>query len=139
MFKTKKTKALPEINTTSLPDIIFMLLFYFMVVTVLRKDKTSPVVDVPRVTHAELMKNEEIIALSLISNKESYTYQLGKNLFQELTALEAALSEKKILEGDKNVKILADKLVPMKSINEVKTALQKANYSSIEYLVTTNS
>ena len=36
-FKKKKTGALPPISTASLPDIVFMLLFFFMVVTVLRE------------------------------------------------------------------------------------------------------
>ena len=35
-FKKKKSGDLPAISTASLPDIVFMLLFFFMVVTVLR-------------------------------------------------------------------------------------------------------
>lgn len=37
-FKGKKDNALPAVNTASLPDIVFMLLFFFMVVTVMRED-----------------------------------------------------------------------------------------------------
>ena len=35
-FKKKKTGDLPAISTASLPDIVFMLLFFFMVATVMR-------------------------------------------------------------------------------------------------------
>ncbi|MDX1701122.1 MAG: biopolymer transporter ExbD, partial [Melioribacteraceae bacterium] len=35
-FKKKKSGALPPISTASLPDIVFMLLFFFMVATVMR-------------------------------------------------------------------------------------------------------
>ncbi len=37
-FKNRKTKELPAISTASLPDIVFMLLFFFMVATVMRKN-----------------------------------------------------------------------------------------------------
>lgn len=35
-FKSKKQGDLPAISTASLPDIVFMLLFFFMVATVMR-------------------------------------------------------------------------------------------------------
>jgi biopolymer transport protein ExbD len=37
-FKKKKTGELPAVNTASLPDIVFMLLFFFMVATVMREN-----------------------------------------------------------------------------------------------------
>ncbi len=37
-FKNKKNNQLPEISTSSLPDIVFMLLFFFMVATVMRQN-----------------------------------------------------------------------------------------------------
>ncbi|MCK5678797.1 MAG: biopolymer transporter ExbD, partial [Flavobacteriaceae bacterium] len=33
----KKKKGMPAISTASLPDIVFMLLFFFMVTTVMRE------------------------------------------------------------------------------------------------------
>jgi biopolymer transport protein ExbD len=35
-FKNKKKGEFPAISTASLPDIVFMLLFFFMVATVMR-------------------------------------------------------------------------------------------------------
>ena len=35
-FKKNKSGDLPAISTASLPDIVFMLLFFFMVATVMR-------------------------------------------------------------------------------------------------------
>ena len=35
-FKKKKGGEMPAVNTASLPDIVFMLLFFFMVATVMR-------------------------------------------------------------------------------------------------------
>ena len=58
-FKTKKRKRLsPNYqSTSSLPDIIFMLLFFFMVVTVLRDAELKVKVSTPFAT--ELTKLEE--------------------------------------------------------------------------------
>ena len=36
-FKKKKSGDQPAISTASLPDIVFMLLFFFMVTTVMRE------------------------------------------------------------------------------------------------------
>ena len=33
----KKKKPMPAVNTASLPDIVFMLLFFFMVTTTMRE------------------------------------------------------------------------------------------------------
>ena len=49
-FKKKKSGDLPAISTASLPDIVFMLLFFFMVATVMRQntlmiDNKLPIAD----------------------------------------------------------------------------------------------
>ena len=56
-FQKKRGKAKPAISTASLPDIIFMLLFFFMVVTVLRDAELKVSVSTPQAT--ELTKLEE--------------------------------------------------------------------------------
>ena len=37
-FKKKTDGGIPAISTASLPDIVFMLLFFFMVATVMREN-----------------------------------------------------------------------------------------------------
>jgi len=56
-FTKKRGKASPEVSTASLPDIIFMLLFFFMVVTVLRDAELKVSVNTPYAS--ELTKLEE--------------------------------------------------------------------------------
>lgn len=62
-FKKNRGKSDPAISTASLPDIIFMLLFFFMVVTVLREDELLVRVRIPSAT--ELTKIED---KSLVNN-----------------------------------------------------------------------
>ncbi len=56
-FAKKRGKADPSISTASLPDIIFMLLFFFMVVTKMRDSELKVSVVTPFAT--ELTKLEE--------------------------------------------------------------------------------
>ena len=63
--KDSGKKETPAISTASLPDIIFMLLFFFMVVTVMRE--TNPILKI---------KLPQAIELSKIELKESVAYIL---------------------------------------------------------------
>ena len=55
-FKKRK-KGQPAISTASLPDIVFMLLFFFMVITVMRKNDLK--IDAPRLPSATEVKKLE--------------------------------------------------------------------------------
>lgn len=35
-FKKKESREMPEMNTSSLPDLIFTILFFFMIVTTMQ-------------------------------------------------------------------------------------------------------
>ena len=52
-FKTKKNKGATAINTSSLPDIIFMLLFFFMVTTVMREVSLKVKLKLPEATEED--------------------------------------------------------------------------------------
>ena len=53
----KKKKGMPAVNTAALPDIVFMLLFFFMVTTTMRE--TSLQIDTPRLPSAQEVKKLE--------------------------------------------------------------------------------
>ena len=53
----KKTKISSEIPTSSMPDIIFMLLIFFMVTTVLREYSGLPV-QLPKAKRIEKLKSK---------------------------------------------------------------------------------
>ena len=49
-FKEKSSGSMPAISTASLPDIVFMLLFFFMVTTVMREVDLLVKVSLPEAT-----------------------------------------------------------------------------------------
>ena len=55
MGKFNKTgkRGMPELNTSSLPDLIFTMLFFFMIVTTMREVTLKVQFKVPQATELE--------------------------------------------------------------------------------------
>lgn len=60
-FKKDKGKNVPAISTSSLPDIVFMLLFFFMVSTVMREVDLKIKVVVPEATQIQKLENKALV------------------------------------------------------------------------------
>ncbi|WP_162415950.1 ExbD/TolR family protein [Cyclobacterium roseum] len=58
----KKTKAETNIPTSALPDIIFMLLFFFMVTTVLREQEILVEQKIPQATQLQKIQKKTLIS-----------------------------------------------------------------------------
>lgn len=59
----KKKKGMPAINTASLPDIVFMLLFFFMVTTTMRETDLkiqTPVL--PNATEVKKLEHKSLVS-----------------------------------------------------------------------------
>ena len=54
-FRKKKGKKIGAISTASLPDIVFMLLFFFMVATVLREVDLKLTNELPKASEIKNM------------------------------------------------------------------------------------
>ena len=64
--KDSGKKETPAISTASLPDIIFMLLFFFMVVTVMRETNPILKIKLPQATELSKIELKESVAYILI-------------------------------------------------------------------------
>jgi biopolymer transport protein ExbD len=58
----KKKKETPGISTASLPDIIFILLFFFMVVTVMRETDPKLKIKIPQATELSKLQYKEAVS-----------------------------------------------------------------------------
>ncbi|MCH3881672.1 MULTISPECIES: ExbD/TolR family protein [Tenacibaculum] len=80
----KKKKGLPPVSTASLPDIVFMLLFFFMVTTTMRE--TDLKIDSPRLPSASEVKKLEhkslVTTIYVGKAKETGKYGTGYNRIQ---------------------------------------------------------
>ena len=145
-FKKKRGKATPAISTASLPDIIFMLLFFFMVVTVLREGEQKVKIDTPEATELTKLEKKSLVNFLLIGQpikKYQATYgtkprlQLGDKfatvedipLFLEQHRETVAESHRPGITS--SLKVDGD--VTMGIVTDVKTALRKANQLKVNY------
>jgi biopolymer transport protein ExbD len=61
-FKKKKGQGQQKINTSSLPDIIFMLLFFFMVTTVMREVTLFVKVRPPEAVAVQKLEKKSLVS-----------------------------------------------------------------------------
>lgn len=65
-FKKEGGKKTPKINTASLPDIIFMLLFFFMVTTVMRETTLYVRTALPSATEIQQLERRSLVSFIYI-------------------------------------------------------------------------
>ena len=61
-FKRQTGKGVQKINTASLPDIIFMLLFFFMVTTVMRETSLKVRINPPNATEIKKLEKKSLVS-----------------------------------------------------------------------------
>jgi len=138
----KKDRSVPELNTSSLPDLIFTVLFFFMIVTHLRTEEVKVRYTVPQGT--ELAKTDNKSATVNIYIGETpegqQAIQLNDKLVDpaQITAFMRTTQKQMAPEDRKRltVALKADRHTKMQTINEVKTALRKAGVKHISYSAT---
>ena len=73
-FKKKKSGELPAISTASLPDIVFMLLFFFMVATVMRENTLMIENKLPVANQVEKLDKKNLV-MYIYAGKPSSRYR----------------------------------------------------------------
>ena len=144
-FSDKGKAEMPELNTSSLPDLIFSILFFFMIVTSMREQEVKVQVELPSGT--ELTKLERKSAITNIyigtpmNNKESQEAGIQLNDRQlsrrEVNNLKAYIVEEKERLGSKAAKMTValkiDHNSDMGLLSDVKMQLRKAYALQIVY------
>jgi len=60
-FNKGKARSVPALGTASLPDIIFMLLFFFMVATTMKEVDMQVDLKKPEASQAEVLENKDMV------------------------------------------------------------------------------
>ena len=61
-FKKKGSREMPELSTSSLPDLIFTILFFFMMVTTMREVTLKVKFTTPQGTELEKLENKSDVS-----------------------------------------------------------------------------
>lgn len=145
-FSKKRGKANPEVSTASLPDIIFMLLFFFMVVTVLRDSEVMVNVNTPEATELTKLEKKSLVNYIYIGRPlkkyqdvygTSPRMQLGDK-FAEPGEIALFLEKHRstvpeVQQPGITSSLKIDGNVTMGIVTDVKTALRKAGQLKINY------
>ncbi|HPM08937.1 MAG TPA: biopolymer transporter ExbD, partial [Paludibacter sp.] len=60
-FRKKEKRGMPALSTSSLPDIIFMLLFFFMAVTTMKEVTYKVRITPPAATELQKLENKSLV------------------------------------------------------------------------------
>lgn len=145
--KGKKSKELPPISTASLPDIVFMLLCFFMVVTKMRESDIKVRTKVPQITELRKIENKSLNSFIFIGPPSNqYQEQLGtapriqlNDAFAKPSDIMTFANQRRtdVPQEEHNnmtVSMKVDGEVKMGLVTEVKTELRKANMRRVFYL-----
>jgi biopolymer transport protein ExbD len=92
-FQKKSARTKQEIPTASLPDIVFMLLIFFMVSTVLREVDLQVRVQLPDAEAIQKIEQKRLVSYVYIGPEKLPGNQLGDNRVQVDDALVPELTE----------------------------------------------
>ena len=145
-FKKKGSGELPKISTASLPDIVFMLLFFFMVATVLRDNtlliqNTLPAADQVQ----KLDKKDRVIYIYAGEPSSRYQDKYGDQPRIQLNdkfatvadvgayVLAERAAKREELQNVLTTALKVDGETKMGLISDIKQELRKVNALKINY------
>jgi biopolymer transport protein ExbD len=147
-FRKDSKKETPAISTASLPDIVFMLLFFFMVTTTIRDVSLLVKVQLPEATELTKLEKKSLVSYIYVGPpQKQYTKMFGtepriqlndqfakvSDIPDYILAERAARDEAEIPFMVTSLKV--DELTKMQIVGDIKMELRKAaalhiNYSS---------
>ena len=145
VMKKKGDKSLPPISTASLPDVIFMILFFFMVSTTMRDQELLVRYKLPEATEVQKLEKKSLVSYihigqpSLAMQAKFGTaprIQLNDS-YKRRTSVDFVAAERdKLNESDRaamTICLKADQSTKMGIITDVKQELRRANALKISY------
>lgn len=138
-FQRKSSDADPAISTASLPDIIFMLLIFFMVTTVLRETDIQVQTRLPQAEALTKIEQKRLISYVYIGplkagpNSGETAVQIDDALIDDTRAIRTIMYSKQQEQPRMIVSLKVDRTSPMRILNEVQQELREASALRINY------
>lgn len=149
MFK-RRMREVPGLNTSSLPDLIFSVLFFFMIVTHMRKVTLKVEYQVPQGKELTRLTKKSAVTYIYIGKPvnglknskggDQAVIQMNDKLITPAEVVDYVSAEKKRMSAEDQqlmtVSIKADAHTKMGVITDVKQALRQAKALKINYSAT---
>ncbi|HLS30525.1 MAG TPA: biopolymer transporter ExbD [Flavobacteriaceae bacterium] len=145
-FTKRSSGETPAISTASLPDIVFMLLFFFMVVTVLRDDNLMVRNTLPKADQVEKLKKDRSVYIYAGRPSDRYVEQYGTegkiqigDKFTDISNLKFALTEARArllpeLQDRIMIALKVDEETNTGLVTDIKQELRELNMLKIIYV-----
>ena len=143
-FKKEKSGEMPAISTASMPDIIFMLLFFFMVTTTMREVTLKVKVTPPMASEVQKLEKKSLVSFIYIGPPTQFKIygtesriQLNDSFRTVNDIAEFIYVERETRpEADRGLlttSLKVDKDVKMGVVTDVKQELRKVGAFKINY------
>jgi biopolymer transport protein ExbD len=136
----KKAKSKQEIPTTAMPDIVFMLLIFFMVTTVLREVTLLVKVDFVKAENIQKIDQKRLVSYIYIGperlsgNRYGETkVQIDDQLITDIPAIRNIMYDKLLEQPKLIVSLRIDRKAELGLVTDVKQELRKAGTLRINY------
>ena len=134
-------RSVPSLNVASMPDLIFTVLFFFMIVTHMRSDEVKVRLQVPAGVEVQKLANKQAVVNIYIGKQgDKWAVQLNGNIVApadipaSIEHIRSGLSSEN--QSRLTVSLRVDKKAPMGLVSEVKRNLQQAYALKINYSAT---
>lgn len=146
-FKKKEKREMPEMNTSSLPDLIFTILFFFMIVTTMREVTLKVKFVVPAGTELEKLEKKSAVSFVYVGPPtdqlraqfgSSTRIQLNDRYAEPSEVMDFVLQERQSMsdQSAQVISIKADQKTQMGYITDIKEVLRKSWALKINYSAT---
>lgn len=146
-FKQKTKGGTPKISTASLPDVIFMLLFFFMVTTVMRDVELKVKLKIPaEISEAKKIEKKSLVSYIYVGEPRPQFQKIFgtepriqlNDAFAKLSDIQAFIEKERAARPESDVPFLTTSLkvdinTKMGIVTDLKQELRKANALKINY------
>ena len=142
MFRSSaRDKGVPSLNMASMPDLIFTVLFFFMIVTHMRSDEVKVRLQVPQGTEVQKLANRPSVVNVYVGQLDGqWQVQVNGDVVspEDITTRIEQIRKRMAPENAEHLTISfrADRKAPMRVINQVKRTLQRSYALRINYSAT---
>lgn len=145
-FRKNDGKELPPISTASLPDIVFMLLFFFMVTTTMREVTLMVKIHTPSATELSKLEKKSLVSYIYVGTpmpqyqrifgsepriQLNDQFQQVGDIIDFITAEREARNEAEIPQMVTSLKV--DEYTKMGIVTDIKQELRRASALHINY------
>ena len=144
-FRKNIRRKVPSINTAALPDLIFTLLFFFLLATSMRTVPLLTHVNMPNALELQKLKEKSLLVYILVgkqfdeSQNDLFEIQLNSEIINIEDLPFKLLEVKDEMRPDEQnqaiVILKIDKDAPMGLVNDIRSELRESELQTVYYTI----